>query len=79
MIDYLQLMRVPALSDNRTLEIAEISLAESTGERTERAGGGAVPVEPFSGTTCPECLVNSDLRESGSIEQDADSIDVYLS
>ncbi|MGO4611832.1 DnaB-like helicase C-terminal domain-containing protein, partial [Variovorax sp. 2RAF20] len=25
MIDYLQLMRVPALSDNRTLEIAEIS------------------------------------------------------
>jgi replicative DNA helicase len=25
MIDYLQLMRVPALSDNRTLEISEIS------------------------------------------------------
>lgn len=25
MIDYLQLMRVPSLSDNRTLEIAEIS------------------------------------------------------
>ncbi|BBU78854.1 hypothetical protein EIMP300_02540 [Escherichia coli] len=55
MIDYLQLMRVPALSDNRTLEIASsrnLPLAESTGERTERAGGGAVPVEPFSGTTC---------------------------
>ncbi len=52
MIDDLQLMRVPALSDNRTLEIADLPLAESTGERTERAGGGAVPVEPFSGTTC---------------------------
>lgn len=25
MVDYLQLMRVPSLSDNRTLEIAEIS------------------------------------------------------
>ena len=25
MIDYLQLMRVPSLQDNRTLEIAEIS------------------------------------------------------
>ncbi|SPW42594.1 replicative DNA helicase [Escherichia coli] len=53
MIDYLQLMRVPALSDNRTLEIAEISRSlKALAKELNVPVGGAVPVEPFSGTTC---------------------------
>ena len=43
MIDYLQLMRVPELQDNRTLEIAEnFSLTEGVGEGITSTGGGIV-------------------------------------
>ncbi|VDZ70231.1 Replicative DNA helicase [Klebsiella aerogenes] len=51
MIDYLQLMRVPSLSDNRTLEIAEISRSlKALAKEFAGAGGGAVAAEPLSGT-----------------------------
>ncbi|WWP00046.1 MAG: replicative DNA helicase [Candidatus Dasytiphilus stammeri] len=75
MIDYLQLMRVPALANNRTLEISEIS-------RSLKALAKELQVPIVALSQLNRLLeqrtnkrpVNSDLRESGSIEQDADVV-----
>lgn len=75
MVDYLQLMQIPGYSEGRTNEISEISRSLKAIAKEMNCPMVALSQLNRSLEQRPNKRpVNSDLRESGAIEQDADVI-----